>query len=65
MVLGGFWEAKILDFRSLFDVFSKSFLKRLSDDENGVPEGGGGRLANEKLSGPDPPTRVYFIYLED
>ena len=41
MVLEGFWKAKILDFRSLFDVFSKSFLKRLSGDENGVPEGGG------------------------
>ena len=24
-VLGGFWEAKILDFRIFFDVFSKHF----------------------------------------
>ena len=24
-VLGGVWEAKILDFRTFFDVFSKSF----------------------------------------
>ena len=32
-VLGGFWEAKIDDFRTFFDVFSKSFLKRVSEDE--------------------------------
>ena len=29
-ILGGFWEAKNLDFRTFFDVFSKSFLKRVS-----------------------------------
>ena len=33
MVLGGFWEAKILDFRTFFDVFSMSFFKRASEDE--------------------------------
>ena len=26
-VLGRFWEAKILDFRTFFDVFSKHFFK--------------------------------------
>ena len=26
----GFWETKNLDFRTFFDVFSKSFLKRVS-----------------------------------
>ena len=30
-VLGGFWEAKILDFRTFCDVFSKSFLKHARD----------------------------------
>ena len=30
LVLGRFWEAQILDFRIFFDVFSKSFLKRVS-----------------------------------
>ena len=33
MVLGWFREAKILDFRTFFDVFSKSFLKRVSEGE--------------------------------
>ena len=32
-VLGGFWEAKILDFRTFFDVFSISFFKRGSEGE--------------------------------
>ena len=29
-VLGGFGDAKILDFRSFFDVISKQYLKRVS-----------------------------------
>ena len=29
----GFWEAKIHDFRTFFDVFSKSFLKCVSEGE--------------------------------
>ena len=33
LVLGGFWEAKILDFRTFFDVFSISFFKRGSEGE--------------------------------
>ena len=32
-VLGGFWEAKILDFRIFFDVFSKSFLKHAREEQ--------------------------------
>ena len=32
-VLGGFWEAKILDFRTFFDVFSMSFFERGSEGE--------------------------------
>ena len=32
-VLGGVWEAKILDFRTFFDVFSISFFKRGSEGE--------------------------------
>ena len=32
-VLGGVWEAKILDFRTFFDVFSMSFFKRASEGE--------------------------------
>ena len=32
-VLGGVREAKILDFRIFFDVFSMSFFKRASEDE--------------------------------
>ena len=31
--MGGFWEAKILDFRTFFDVFWKSFLKRVPEGE--------------------------------
>ena len=30
-VLGGFWEAKILNFRIFFDVFSMSFFKHDSE----------------------------------
>ena len=33
VVLGGLWEAKILDFRIFFDVFLKSFLKRVWEGE--------------------------------
>ena len=33
----GFWEAKILDFRIFFDVFSKSFLKRVPEGEKIEP----------------------------
>ena len=33
----GFWEAKILDFRSFFDVFSKWFLKRVPEGEKIEP----------------------------
>ena len=32
-VLGGVWEAKILDFRTFFDGFSMSFFKRASEGE--------------------------------
>mgnify|MGYP001337741063 CR=1 FL=1 len=32
-VLGGGWEAKILDFRTFFDVFSMSFFKRGSEGQ--------------------------------
>ena len=32
-VLGGVWEAKILNFRTFFDVFSMSFFKRASEGE--------------------------------
>jgi len=32
-VWGGVGEAKILDFRTFFDVFSTSFLKRVSEGE--------------------------------
>ena len=32
-ILGGFWEAKILDFRIFFDVFSMSFFDRNSEGE--------------------------------
>ena len=32
-VLGRVWEAKILDFRTFFDVFSMSFFKRASEGE--------------------------------
>ena len=32
-ILGGFWEAKIINFRICFDVFAKSILKRGSEGE--------------------------------
>ena len=32
-ILGGFWEAKIINFHTFFDVFSKSILKRGSEGE--------------------------------
>ena len=38
-VWGGFWEAKILDFRTFFDVFSKSFLKRAREEQKIDPRG--------------------------
>ena len=37
MVLGCFWEAKILDFRICFDVFSKLISKRVSKSEKNGP----------------------------
>ena len=39
MVLVGVWEAKILDFRVFFDVFSKSFLKRVREEPKIDPRG--------------------------
>ena len=36
-VLGGFWEAKILDFHAFFDVFSMSFLKSVSEEQKISP----------------------------
>ena len=38
-VLGGVWEAKILDFRTFFDVFSMSFFKRGSEGEKNDQDG--------------------------
>ena len=35
--MGGFWEAKILDFRTFFNVFSKSFLKCVSKRQKIAP----------------------------
>ena len=35
-VWGGFWEVKILDFRTFFDVFSKQISKRVSKGEKTV-----------------------------
>ena len=32
-ILGRVWEAKIIDFRTFFDVFSMSFFKRASEGE--------------------------------
>ena len=32
-ILGGVWEAEILDFRNFFDIFSMSFFKRSSEGE--------------------------------
>ena len=37
--MGGVWEAKILDFRAFFDVFSKSFLKRAREEPKIDPRG--------------------------
>ena len=34
-----FWEAKIFDFRTLFDVFSKSFLKHAREEQKIDPRG--------------------------
>ena len=36
-VLGRLWDAKNLDFRIFFDVFSKSFLKRVSKRQKIAP----------------------------
>ena len=32
-VLGGVWEAKIIDFRTFFDVFSMLFFERISEEQ--------------------------------
>ena len=37
-VLGGVWEAKILDFRVFFDVFSMSFSKSVSEEQKNRPK---------------------------
>ena len=37
--MGGGWEAKILDFRVFFDVFSKWFLKRAREEQKIDPRG--------------------------
>ena len=38
-ILGGFWEVKILDFHTFFDVFSKSFLKHAWEGQKIDPRG--------------------------
>ena len=37
--MGGVWEAKILDFRTFFDVFSKSFSKHAREEQKIDPRG--------------------------
>ena len=38
-VWGGFWEAKIINFRTFFDVFSKQNLKHVLEVQKIAPRG--------------------------
>ena len=50
-VLGVFWEAKIIDFRNFLDVFSKSFLKRVSKRQKISPSRAKGQSGERKREG--------------
>ena len=66
-VRAGFWEAKLLDFRSCFDGFCERDMNvRFSEGKmrNGLlPEGGVPAPTREKFTEPGPPTRVFLIFI--